>query len=74
MMLKQVVLAHFEPWATGLGSWKIPKCLESGLFWDQKWVKNESKTRWATVGPPGSLRRLFPKLFPDLLGCSDKCF
>ena len=24
MMLKQVVLAHFEPMATGFGSWKIP--------------------------------------------------
>ena len=40
MMLKQVVLAHFEPVATGFGSWKIPKCLENGPFWDQKWVKN----------------------------------
>ena len=44
MMLKQVVLAHFEPVATGLGSWKIPKCFENGPFWDpkmgQKWVKN----------------------------------
>ena len=43
MMLKQVVLAHFEPVATGFGSWKIPKCLENGPFWDQKWVKNGSK-------------------------------
>ena len=32
MMLKQVVLAHFEPMATGFGSWKIPKCLEKGPF------------------------------------------
>ena len=39
MMLKQVVLAHFEPVATGFGSWKIPKCPENGPFWDQKWVK-----------------------------------
>ena len=36
MMLKQVVLAHFEPVATGFGSWNIPKCLENGPFWDQK--------------------------------------
>ena len=36
MMLKQVVLSHFEPVATGFGSWKIPKCLENGPFWDQK--------------------------------------
>ena len=40
MMLKQVVLAHFEPVGTGFGSWKLPKCLENGPFWDQKWVKN----------------------------------
>ena len=39
MMLKQVVLAHFEPVGMGFGSWKLPKCLENGPFWDQKWVK-----------------------------------
>ena len=44
MMLKQVVLAHFQPVATGFGSWKIPKYLENGPFWDPKWVKNGSKT------------------------------
>ena len=27
MMLKQVVLAHFDPVAKGFGSWKLPKCL-----------------------------------------------
>ena len=43
MMLKQVVLAHFEPVATGFRSWKISKCLENGPFWDQKWVENGSK-------------------------------
>ena len=32
MMLKQVVLAHFEPVATGFGSWRLPKCLENGPF------------------------------------------
>ena len=44
MMLKQVVLAHFEPVATGFGSLKLPKGLENGPFWDKKWGKNESKT------------------------------
>ena len=43
MMLKQVVLAHFEPVATRFGLWNIPKCLESGPFlgrkMGQKWVK-----------------------------------
>ena len=61
MMLKQVVLAHFEPVATGFGSWKIRKCLENGLFWDQKWSKMGQK-------------RIFPKVIPDHLGCSNKCF
>ena len=60
-MLEQVVLAHLEPVATGFGPWKIPKCLEYGPFSDQKWVKNGSKTR-------------FPKVIPDHLGCSNKCF
>ena len=41
-MLKQVVLANFEPVATGFGPRKIPKCLENGSCWDQKWVKNGS--------------------------------
>ena len=39
-MLKQVFLAHSEPVVTHFGPWKIPKCLEKGQFWDQKWVKN----------------------------------
>ena len=51
-MLKQLVLANFELLATGFGSWNIPKCLEMGLFWKQKWVKNGSKGR-------------FPKVIPD---------
>ena len=50
-MLKQVVLAHFEPMVTGFGSRKIPKCLQNGPFWDQKWVKNGSKTRFSKSDP-----------------------
>ena len=59
-MLKQVVLAHFEPMVTGFGSWKIPKCLENGPFWDQKWVKNMSKMRFSKSdpGPFGMLNQL----------------
>ena len=60
-MLKQVVLAHFEPVGARFGPCKIPKCLENGPFWDQKWVKNGSK-------------RVSPKVIPDHLGCSNKCF
>ena len=65
MMLKQVVLAHFEPVATGFGSWKISKCPENGPRWDQKWVKNGSKM---------GQKRIFPKVIPDHLGCSNKFF
>ena len=61
MMLKQVFLAHFEPVETRFGPWKIPKCLVNGPFWDQKWVKNGSKTR-------------FSRSDPDQLASSNKCF
>ena len=61
MMLKQVVLAHFEPVARGFDSWKIPQCLESGPFWDQKWVKKGAKTRFSKSdpGPFGMLKQVF---------------
>ena len=42
-VLKQVFLARFEPKITRFGPWKMPKCLEIGPLWDQKWVKNGSK-------------------------------
>ena len=69
MMLKQVVLAHFEPVATGFGSWKIPKCLENGPFWDQKWVKNGSKTHFSKSdpGPFGMLKQVFLARFEPVL-------
>ena len=44
VMLKQVFLERFELVVAHFGPLKIPKCLENGLFWDQKmgqkWVKN----------------------------------
>ena len=61
MMLKEVVLAHFEPVATGFGTWIIPKCLEMGPFWAQHASKIGQK-------------RVFSKVIPDHLGCSNKCF
>ena len=42
-MLKHVFLAHFERVVAGFGPCNIPKCLENGPFWDQKWVQNGSK-------------------------------
>ena len=39
-MLKQVFLARFEPVVPRFGLPKIPRCLEKGPFWDQRWVKN----------------------------------
>ena len=42
-MPKQVFLARFELIAARFGPPKVTKCLENGLFWDQKRVKNGSK-------------------------------
>ena len=69
MMLKQVFLAHFEPVATGFGSRKIPKCLEIGPFWDQKWVKNGSKTCFSTSDPRpfGMPKQVFLARFEPVL-------
>ena len=49
--LKQVFLDHFELVVAHFGPPKIPKCLENGLFWDQKWVKNGSKTHFSKPHP-----------------------
>ena len=50
-MPKQVFLARLEPVVAPYGPRKIPKCLENGPFWDQKWVKNGSKTRFSKSDP-----------------------
>ena len=61
--LKQVFLDHFELVVVAhFGPPKIPKCLENGLFWDQKWVKNGSKM---------GRKRIFPNLILDHLGCTN---
>ena len=44
---KEVFLAHFEPVVLRFGPWKIPKCFENRSLWDQKWVKNGSKTSFS---------------------------
>ena len=49
--LKQVFLGCFELVAAQFGPPKIPKCLESGLCCDQKWVKNGSKTHFSKPHP-----------------------
>ena len=49
--LKQVFLDRFELVVAHFGPPKIPKCLENGLFWDQKWVKNGSKTHFFKPHP-----------------------
>ena len=50
-MLKQVFLARLEAVVTRFGPWKIPKCLENGPLWDQKWIKRGSKTRFSKSDP-----------------------
>ena len=69
MMLKQVVFPHFEPVATGFGSWKLPKCPQNRPFWDQKWVLNWSKTRFSKndPGPFGMLKQVFLARFEPVL-------
>ena len=68
-MLKQVFFGRFEPVVARFGPWKIPKCLENGPFWDQKWVKNGSKTRFSKTdpGPFGVLKQVFLARFEPVL-------
>ena len=69
-MLKQVFLAHLEPVVMRFGPWKITNCLETWPFWDQKWVKNGSKTRFSKSdpGPFGMLKQvLLPHFEPVLM-------
>ena len=49
--LKQVFLDRFELGVAHFGPPKIPKCPENALFWDQKWVKNGSKTHFSKPHP-----------------------
>ena len=67
-MLKQVFSAHFEPVVTCFGPWEIPKCLENGSFWDQKWVKNGSKRHFSKSdpGPFGMLKQVFLARFEPI--------
>ena len=53
-------LAHFEPVVPLFGPWKISKCPENGPLWDQRWVKNGSKTRFSesVLGPFGMLKQM----------------
>ena len=57
--LKQVFFDGLELVVAHFGPPKIPKCLENGLLWDQKWVKNGSKTHF------------FKNLILDHLGCTN---
>ena len=68
-MLKQVFLGRFEPVVARFGPWKIPKCLENGPFWDQKWFQNGSKTRFSESdpGPFGMLKQVFLARFEPVL-------
>ena len=49
--LKHMFLDRFELVVAHFGPPKIPKCLENGLFWDQKWVQNGSKTHFSKPHP-----------------------
>ena len=47
-MPKRLFLACFEL----VVARKSPKCLENGLFWDKKWVKDGSKMILDHLGCP----------------------
>ena len=68
-MLKQVFLARFEPEVTRFGPWKMPKCLENGPLWDQKWVNNGSKvpSSRSDPGPFGMLKQVFLAHFEPMV-------
>ena len=54
---KQVKCAHFEPIVSHLGLSKVTKCLENGLFWDQKrWVKSFSTIFLRPFGVPKQMK------------------
>ena len=65
----QVFLAHFEPVVMCFGPWKITKCLENGPFWDQKGVKNGSRTHYSKSdpGPFGVPKQVFLVHFEPLV-------
>ena len=68
--LQQVFLDRFELVVAHFGTPKIPKCLETGLFWDQKWVKNGSKTHFSRPHPRpfGVHKRVKRAHFEPILG------
>ena len=52
VILKQVFWTVLSLWwPIFFGPLKMPKCLENGLFWDQKGVKNGSKTHFSKTHP-----------------------
>ena len=59
-MFREVFLGRFEPVVVRFGPRKIPKCLENGPFWNQKWVKNGWKTCFSKSdpGPFGMLKQV----------------
>ena len=68
--LKQLFLDRFELVVAHFGPPIIPKCLENGLFWDQKWVKNGSKTEFSKNHPRpfGVDKRVIEAHFEPILG------
>ena len=60
---------------------EIPIFLEKGLFWEQKWVKNWSKTHFSKsdLGPLGVHKQMFLAHFEPVVMCFGpwkipKCF
>ena len=67
---KTSVLGCFELVVAHFGPPKIAKCLENGLFWDQKWGKNGSKPHFSKPHsrPFGVHKRVKGAHFEPILG------
>ena len=68
-MLKHLLVARYEAVVTHFSRLKVPKCLEIGPFWGQKWVKNGSEPRFPQPdsGPFGVHKRvILAHLGPDV--------
>ena len=73
--LKQVFLVRFKPMVARFGPWKIPKCLENGPFWDQKWVKAMDAEKTGALRAQGAPNtpEASENAFNDLAGIAATC-
>ena len=71
LFLEHLFLLRFERVVARFGPWKIPKCLRNGSIWDQKGVKNGSKTHFSKSDPTpfGMLKQVILGHFEPVVTC-----